>query len=244
MERNASKAVGWARDLSGRRVDFKFKTGISWGVEVDFSIGSDQKEHIKDVSRVRIPSSINSIRFLDLNPQESIPPKDRNISSDHVNWKTTPLSILTRSTVAKKTIFTSWGEREADMKRTEGLGDLFEDFFASDKLGAAQFSRTLLHSRAPKLLIVMGHGDDDPWTIGEQYSQEPTFSKWKQKLGNSVPVKTLLKRYDSPGEYAAIMLFVCYTGTRGIRPLNVPIVYPEGTVGGYPRPASVTVALP
>lgn len=235
-ERDKRNVVGWAADLSGRRVDFRFKDGLSWGIEVDMPVGNRERAAIESASKIVLPETISKIKFLTLCPQESLPSRLRNIRSDDTDYQRTYLKVLTTSTVERKTLIHIVNyrgkERPVDIERRNELSLMFSVFFAgSNSVGIKGFNKLVSKSRANTVVVIEGHGDDDPLLVGEQYSTDPRQNRGTQRLGNAVPINAILKKYNDPDLYAALILYTCYTGTKGIKIYDVPVAYPLGEIG-------------
>ena len=41
----------------------------------------------------------------------------------------------------------------------------------------------------------------------------------------------ILKKYNDPETFAAIIMYACYNGRKKVRPLSVPLVYSVGEIG-------------
>ena len=209
-------------NIVGRRVDFTKNRPLAWGIEIEIPLGSLDKKAVRKLSGVILPDRIFGIRFLDLNPQESLPIELRNIESDWKYYKDTSLRYLATT------------GRGTDTFRREIIADFFYLMFGRNYEQIDEFNSLIKKNRGKEIVIVSGHGWDAPLTIGEQCSRQPYFTKETrvQKLGNEVAVNRILKRYDNTVNYAGILLASCYSGETKIRALGVPVVYTVGEFGG------------
>ncbi|QQG41976.1 MAG: hypothetical protein HYV90_01530 [Candidatus Woesebacteria bacterium] len=217
-----SERILGSRDIVGRRVDFTKKTPLAWGIEIEIPLGSFERKAVRKLSGIILPDRISGIRFLDLNPQESLPVKLRNIQSDWKYYKDTSLKYLATT------------GRGTDSLRRERLAEFFYLIFGENYKQIDEFNSLIEKNNGKEIVIVSGHGWDAPLTIGEQYSRQPYFENEArvQKRGNEVPVNRILKKYDSPVNYAGILLGSCYSGKTKICALGVPVVYVTGEFGG------------
>lgn len=220
------RTPGYKRDLihyiSGRRVDFISGREWSWGVEISLPFRPIEKRYLYERYAFKIPENLKTLKFLDLSPQESLPKDLRTIKSIFNNNRG---SIL--DTLVKEPYY-----------RLGEIDDFFWSVFGRHKKQIRVFNSILSESTGTELLFVSGHSLDDPWVIGEEtevINGKLSSGKWgglRQHGGNKVPVRKILQRYNDPSTYAAILFLCCYTGTKGPKVLDVPVVYPEGEVYG------------
>lgn len=173
---------------------------------------------------IKIPGHVDTFRYLDLSPQESLPVRLRNIGKQGEIWRETDLYLLT-ATYSKS--------KKAELIRRQTLEELFFYVFGLNRQETDQFNSILSGSRANTIILVEGHSMNAPWEIGEKYPYEPEDNKIKrlQRRGNKIPVKEILKKYNDPDKYAAILFYACNRGIRKIKALDVPLAYALGIVG-------------
>lgn len=206
----------------GRRVDFTKRLPLSWGVEIDISLGRAEKHVVFERSKIKIPKHINNIKFLDLNPQESLPVPLRNIRSDFEEYQATILNFLADSSLS---------QREYETRKLKVMGNLFKLFFWKNDDEAKYFNKTLSGAKGQEIVIIEAHGNDDLF-IGEQYSHDP--ERWEdqkyQSEGNQIAIQKILRRYSDVSKYAAVLLISCYVGEKELKPVGVPMVYINGEI--------------
>lgn len=210
-------------NVVGRRVDFTRRPPLAWGIEIELPFDSLEKERLKRRYGFEIPGRIKNFKFLDLNPQESLPPELRNIGQEN-DWRRTTLENLVRS---------GRDSQWADIKRRQEIEELFFWVFGRNKKQIENFSALISKGLGDTLLFVEGHSWNSPFKIGEKSDLDirdekiAKFQKWR----NDVAVRKILEKYNLPDIYSAIIFVACYDGSKKIRPLDVPFVYAVGEVG-------------
>ena len=220
-----SRYISPEEGISGRLVDFRKGEKVSWGIEIDLPLNLPVKERLEKKYGIKIPDQINRLKFLDLNPQESLPVYLRNLSNDKdAEWLETNLDKL----VATNTL-----NKNARRERRKTIEQLFFMIFGRNEEEVEEFNSLLSKSPGKTILVVEGHSWEAPWSIGEQDPHEPKEESDKkvQRRGNDVSVREILKRYNDPDTYSAILLVACYKGTRGVCALDVPLAYAIGKTG-------------
>jgi hypothetical protein len=92
-------------------------------------------------------------------------------------------------------------------------------------------------SKGNTLVIVHGHSYDLSG-MGEQYPDELRDEKGNiiQRKHNWVSMDDILKRYDDPEKFAAIVLHGCNVGQGIVKARRVPVFYPRRDVKNVPNP--------
>lgn len=219
MPERPSKYTG----IVGRRVDFTGRLPLSWGIEIEVPFNPEVKESLQKKYRIVIPERINTFMFLDLNPQESLPPDKRNIDYDF-DWFRTNLENL---------VVSGRGSIWADNKRRRTIENFFFSILALHQKQTEKFNSIIAKCTGNTLLVVEGHSWSAPWIIGEQgynLDKDPELNHF-QKSGNKVAVKKIIEKYNDPSRISAIFFYACYNGERKIKGLDVPLVYRVGPIG-------------
>jgi len=222
MKENDLSRVG---DITGRRVDFTNKLPLAWGIEIELPFDSIEKSRLYNKYKIKIPEHIDTFKFLDLNPQESLPKKLRNISAnpEYENDERSLHALVASERISKR----------AQLNRRRTMEDLFFYVFGWNEEEKDKFNSILAKCRGNTILVVEGHSWDAPWKIGEfdNFGPDDPEARKFQKGGNKVPVREILKRYNDQDEYAAILLFACYNGEKKVKAIDVPFAYGLGVVG-------------
>lgn len=74
---NNGEVAGPTSAMSGRRVDFgkaREGDGLAWGIEVDIDLSDSLAKARFQEMKFEIPTHIKHIKFLELTPQEALPP--------------------------------------------------------------------------------------------------------------------------------------------------------------------------
>ncbi len=167
----SSENVGPIVSMAGRRVDFGKAgegDGLAWGVEVDIDISNSLVRTRFQESSFKIPDHIKNVKFLELAPQEALPPEQRNIRS-----KMKPRSILGASSLIP--VATPSKPRNPmlekirngfnllspeDQKRFESLRAMITWTFGPANGSEKRFNDILKQSKGDTLVIVHGHSHD------------------------------------------------------------------------------------
>lgn len=207
----------------GRRVDFgrpREGKGLSWGIEIGISIDETFKEDLLRTTGIIIPEHINTIRFLDFNPQETLPRNERNINIDIPDGYKTSLIRLT----------------DNSSKSSTHLQRLFFDVLGRNEKEIKMLNKELEKRRGKEILIIDAHGGYENY-LGEDSNScvmDEETGRIIQEFGNIVEIEDVLKRYDDPDTFSAILLHACSNkrNPAHISPLRVPVVRAIGDVGG------------
>lgn len=228
----------WARGISGRRVDFPSDEGLAWGIELTIPLDNDRLRNIiKAIYGIDLPKHIDTIIYLDVSPQESLPKSQRNIRTKKWSFLPSQLEVLAQKTVSNQIIEkltkTLNFSRPSDLKRQYKVQELISDVFGNNKEEKEKFNKHVAESRANKLVIVHGHGGFNS-IIGEQYDDGTNAPDGTpiQKKGNSIHIEEVLDRYNDPEKYAAILLHNCHSSDEQVVAKKVPVFMPVGHVGG------------
>lgn len=240
-ERSDSQIIGPTASMAGRRVDFgkPGEGGLAWGVEVDLDISDALvRAKLKAYSFI-IPDHIKYIKYLDLAPQEALPPKDRTIRSDFTPNLFSSSSLVSVATPAKPGNPTFEKIRDGfnflrpnDEKRFKSLQAMITWTFGSAYSGMnIKFNDTLKQSKGDTLVIVHGHSNNLSG-MGEQYPDEikDEFGNVIQKKSNFVPIDDILKKYSDPNKFAALVIHGCNIDKGTVEEKNVPVFYPKSSV--------------
>lgn len=85
MNEGGEQIIGPTASMAGRRVDFgkpREGEGLAWGVEVDIDISDSLVRARFQEQSFEIPKHIKKIQYLELAPQEALPPEQRTIRSN------------------------------------------------------------------------------------------------------------------------------------------------------------------
>lgn len=221
---------GWGKDITGRLVTFKDGSQLSWGVELSVPIDPGTRKYLSEWG-VEIPAFITTLKYLDLAPQESLPEKQRNIKSHMGDQEValTHLNSLTGSTLGSPMLDLTHLIIPRPYKT---LRTMFRTVLTS-RASRKEFNDLLANTRnKSEMLFVYGHGNYDPFHLGEQSWDEPEVKDFGkiQRAGNSVSATEVLEKYNDQTQIAAIIFRACYKGENGIRAKNIPVVYPWGFV--------------
>ena len=211
-------------DITGRRVDFTEGPPLAWGIEIELPFDTLEKTRLDKKCGIKIPRHIDTLKYLDLNPQESMPVRFRNIKNSGDSWYETNLYLLTApDSISKK----------AGFVRRKTIEEIFYNIFGRNNDEIEEFNSILLGSNGNTILLVEGHSWDAPWKIGERHNWAPIDSESRklQKSGNNTPIRDILKRYNDSDKYSAILIYACYNGKRKIKALDIPLAYGLGKVG-------------
>ena len=176
------------KDVVGRRVDFTQNLPLAWGIEVELPIDGLEKERLYQKLNIKIPEHIDTFKYLDLCPQESLYPDYRNIGKRE-SWQYTNLDNLVSGGRSSK---------RAEMNRRKAIEELFFLVFGNNGTEKEKFSTLIAESSGNTILAVEGHSWDLPWEIGEHASFDPEKHEERkfQKTGNDVPVWRIIKKYN------------------------------------------------
>ena len=241
MSEDAIEKASPSATMSGRRVDFGKPgegEGLAWGVEVDIDISDSLVRARFEEQSFEIPNHITKIKYLEMAPQEALPPNLRTIRS-----KMKPESFLGSSSLVP--VATPAPYRNPTIEKVRNAFNLlssedqkrFRELRAmvdwSLVTGAAKkrFNEILKQSKGDTLVIVHGHSSDLSG-MGEQYPDETHDKSGKiiQRMYNFVPMDEILSRYDDPNRFAAIVLHGCNTQKGLVEAKNVPVFYPTSGV--------------
>lgn len=217
-----SRHISPKEGISGRRVDFEKDEKISWGIEIDLPLNPPIKERLEKKYGIKIPDQVDKFKYLDLNPQESLPVYLRGWDKgSHIEWRETNLDKL----VATNTI-----NKNARLQRRKTIERLFFAVFGRNKEKIEEFNSLLSTSLGDTILVVEGHSREAPWEIGERDPRGPLKRSIRefQRLGNKVSIEEILRKYNNPTAYSAILVVACYDGSRKVRALGVPLAYAIG----------------
>ena len=211
-------------DVIGRRVDFTDGLPLAWGIEIELPFDSREKERLDHKYGIKIPDRINRFNFLDLNPQESMPGELRNLARND-EWLETYLYDLVSS---------GHISQRSDLIRRRRVEDMFFSIFGWNLDKIEKFNYLIEENKGDTLIFVSGHSGRSPWKLGEHSLGEPRDRNERkyQKLDNDVSIRQILKKYNDPEKYSAILVIACYNGEKRVRTLDVPLIYATGNVGG------------
>lgn len=220
----------WGKNIHGRLVTFGDLKDLAWGVELSVPI-THQIRKLLGNSGIEIPEHIETIKYVDLAPQESLPKKERNIrADDDQNISFSPLNSLANVTDISPHLITF----SLRSRPTKTIGMILQSLLIG-RTSKIEFNEILKESKSCEILIAYGHGRDDPFHSGEQYNDQPnTKGEATQRIGNRVLATEVLEKYNDPNKYSVIMFRSCYLGKEGIKPNKVPIVYVQGAVASNP----------
>lgn len=245
MSESGKESIGPTASMSGRRVDFGRvgeDDGLAWGIEVDIDISDRLARSRFQGDAFKIPDHVKAIKYLDLAPQEALPPDQRTIRS-----KRKPHSFFGGSLLIpvatpaprgnpklekiRKDFKVLRSEDEARFK----LLQIMVSWSLMTEAGKKRFNEILQHYGGDTLVIVYGHSADLS-SMGEQYSMDRTVDetgKIIQRAGNSVPIDSILGRYNDPNKFTAIVLYGCNTegGIPKVKKVQVPVFYPTDEGG-------------
>lgn len=217
--------------------------GLAWGIEINFDITSPLVKRVFSGSRIKIPPKITTITYLDLCPQEELPPSMRTIRSKFKPGqsvlKTVANPVPNKLNLEKFLRF--WNiMMPQDEKRFALLDDMICQAVNKDKL-LRKFNQVLTEATGDSIVIVHGHSADlsDSSAMGEQYPDEVIDSDGRviQRKHNAVPIKEILERYDDPNKYTVIVLNGCNPKAIGPTARKVPVFYPRNVTsrgrGGF-----------
>lgn len=224
MSEGSKDTLNWPYRMTGRRVDFTEGLPLAWGIEIDLPFDAQMREQIAKNVKIKIPERVTKLKFLTLNPQESLPYGLRNIDSDLPDTQMSSLEKLAETSKS----------RDALTIKREEIEDSFTVIFHGNDDQISEFNSILAKGKGDTLVIIEGHSWEAPWSLGEQIRGQPyegTPDSLSQAHGNSVPIEKILKRYNKPSIYAAVVINACYSGEQKIRTNRVPIAYGIGEVG-------------
>lgn len=261
MSEGGEQNIGPTASMSGRRVDFGKAgegEGLAWGIEVDIDISDSLVRSRFQETSFKIPDHVKTIKYLELAPQEALPPDQRTIRS-----KMKPRSIFGSSSLIPVATPAPPGNptfekirkgfnllRPEDEARFKSLQAMVS-WSLMTEAGKKRFNGILEQTKGDTLVIVHGHSGDLSG-MGEQYSMDKTTDDAGnviQKAGNNVSIDSILSRYDDPNRFAAIVLHGCNTEKGAPEAKKVPVFYPTSGVKGSPDPGFIWskpggVALP
>lgn len=217
----------FVKESHGELVIFEHKDDesdrISWGIK--FTVPTDDllKRVLLENERITIPDNIETIEYLSLNPQETLPELDRLINSLRKNhYKETNLELIASPT---DPYYYSYYKRNSKGHiPAEIIGQLLRQSVPT--IEAVEEFNTTLSQGGKKLLIVDGHGGEAPWTIGEQYKFQTGHPN--QYPGNQVPAQDIIERFNDPEEYAAICIRTCKSGDDELEVRGITIFHGLG----------------
>lgn len=249
MDKISELEVGPTASMSGRRVDFGKPgegDGLAWGIEVDIDISDSLVRSRFQEYSFKVPDHVKKIKYLELAPQEALPPEQRTIRS-----KMKPSSILGSSGLMSVATPSSSGNRNLDKVRNafnllnqkdearfKALRAMVTWTFGPSNKDKDRFNNVLNQSKGDTLVIVHGHSSDLSG-MGEQYSIDQTVDEQGnviQKAGNNVPMDAILSRYDDSSKFSAIVLHGCNTEKGVVEAKKVPVFYPTSGVKGGNNP--------
>ncbi|MEK7634040.1 MAG: hypothetical protein AAB437_04315 [Patescibacteria group bacterium] len=224
--------------MSGRRVDFPSEEGLTWGIELTIPLNYPiLRNALKNVSGINIPDHIDTITYLDVAPQESLPKNIRNIRTKKYSFLPSQLEVLARKTISssknEKLQETFNVPRPSDMQRSAQVERMITEVFGNNQKGKDDFNEYVSKNKANELVIVHGHGGSE-LIIGEQYNDGTTAEDGTpiQKKGNRIKIDKVLERYNNPKKHAAILLHNCHSSDEKVIAKKVPVFMPIGHVGG------------
>lgn len=248
MGESAEQVVGPAASMAGRRVDFGTPgkaEGLGWGIEVDLDITDTLARYRIEGSCFKLPPHIKKITFLDLAPQEALPPNQRTIRST-----IRPHSFRGHSELTMVAAPTNPGNprlvklrrdfnllESQDERRYKELGTMISWIFGPSDKAKKRFSNVLKQSSGDTLVIVHGHSSD-MGGLGEQYPDEihDKSGGIVQRMYNFVSMDAILNRYNDPEKFSAIVLNGCNSEMGSVKAKEVPVFYPKGIVKGSANP--------
>lgn len=248
MSEDNEHIVGPSASMAGRRVDFGKAgqgEGLAWGVEVDIDISDRLVRARFQESSFTIPDHINTIKYLELAPQEALPPEQRTIRS-----KMKPRSVLGSSSLVSVATPAKPGNqtlekvragfnliRPEDQERFTSLNAMITWTFGPTKESKQTFNDVLKQSKGDTLVIVHGHSSDLRG-MGEQYPDEMRDESGNvvQRKYNFVPIDEILDRYNDPDTIAAIVLHGCNAEKGSVEAKKVPVFYPMSSVKNVANP--------
>lgn len=238
----SNQEIGPTASMSGRRVDFGKVgegEGLAWGVEVDIDISDSLVRARFQEGSFKIPEHIKQIKYLELAPQEALPPEQRTIRS-----KMKPHSIFGSSALISVATPVTPGNRNLenvrrafnllnpkDEARFKSLRAMVTWTFGPSNKDKERFNDVLKQSKGDTLVIVHGHSSDLSG-MGEQYPDETKDESGNviQRKWNFVPIGEILSVYDDPNKFAAIVLHGCNTEKGLVEARKVPVFYPTSGV--------------
>lgn len=248
MSESGEQNIGPMASISGRRVDFGVPgegEGLAWGVEVDIDITDSLVRARLEESSFKIPSHIKNITYLELAPQEALPPDQRTIRS-----KIMPRSIRGGSALMEVATPAKPGNptfeiirhgfnliRPEDSSRVKALHGMITWVFGPSDENKKRFNEILEKSTGDSLVIVHGHSSDMSG-MGEQYPDPMKDDQGNiiQREHNFVPIDSILDRYNDPNTYAAIVLHGCNSEKGEVKAKKVPVFYPMSAVKSSDNP--------
>lgn len=251
MSEGSEQEIGPTASMSGRRVDFGKAgegQGLAWGVEVDIDISDSLVKYRFQGESFNIPKHINKIKYLELAPQEALPPEQRTIRS-HMK----PRSIFGSSGLMSVATPQSPGNPKLeklrdtfnllnpqDAARFNTLRSMVTWTFGPSQKDRQRFNEVLQKSKGDTLVIVHGHSNDLSG-MGEQYPDETTDASGNiiQRRWNAVPIDEILGRYNDPDKFAAVVLHGCNTEKGTVKAKKVDVFYPTSPVRGLENPGFV-----
>ena len=244
--------IGPTASMAGRRVDFGKAgegEGLAWGVEVDIDISDNLVRSRFQENSFEIPEHITKVKFLDLAPQEALPPDQRTIRSklkpvDKIRGGSSLVSV---ATPAKQGNPTAEKIREGfnllrpeDQERFKSLNAIITWTFGPVGEGKNRFNDILKQAKGDTLVIVHGHSSDLSG-MGEQYPDDVTdrLGNIIQRKNNLVSIGEILDKYNDPDKFAAVVLHGCNSGKGDVESKKVPVFYPMSTVNGVANPGFI-----
>lgn len=251
MSEDGEQNIGPTASMSGRRADFGKAgegEGLAWGVEVDIDISDSLVRSRFQEGLFKIPDHVETIRYLELAPQEALPPKQRTVRSS-----IKPRSIIGSSLLIpvatpapqgnptfekiRKSFNTLRPEDESRFKTLQAM----VSWSLMTETGKKRFIEILKQSKGDTLVIVHGHSSNLS-NMGEQYLMDKTTDGTGniiQKAGNNVSIDSILSRYNDPDKFAAVILHGCNTKKGTLKAKKVPVFYPTIGVNGSPDPGFI-----
>ena len=242
--------IGPTASMAGRRIDFGKVgegEGLAWGIEVDIDISDNLVRSRFQETSFKIPDHIKKIKYLELAPQEALPPDQRTIRS-HMK----PRSILGSSSLIPVATPAKQGNptfekirhgfnilRPEDEARFKSLRAMV-NWSLVTQTGKKRFNEVLKETKGDTLVIVHGHSADLSG-MGEQYLDE-THNKSGgivQRMYNFVPMDEILERYNDSDKFAAIVLHGCNTEKGVVEAKKIPVFYPTSGVKQSPDPGFI-----
>jgi len=215
----------------------------AWGLEVEIDISDSLVRSRFQENVFKIPAHITKLKFLDLAPQESWPPNERNIRSKmkqrSIRGGSGILKVATPAVPGNERLnkirYAFNFLKPEDERRFKALRGMVT--WAVDLNSRERFNEVLARSAGDTLVVVHGHSSDLS-KIGEQYPDELKDEEGNvvQRKGNDVPIEDILDRYNDPTRFAAVLLHACNIKKGSVEAKNVPVFYPTTGVKNVDNP--------
>lgn len=110
-----------------------------------------------------------------------------------------------------------------------------------DRFNRVKLNLGLRLTKGNTIVVIRGHGEGNPHTIGEQHHDQPIDNKGEplQKAGNQIATQRVIERYIDNKKTAAILIYGCNVDGADFKKQAVPVYYVwGGTIGQeyYPDP--------